>query len=394
MGNLSTKALALSGALAAVVTAVIKVEKALIDMTKEASEQASQLINLSSAINMTTTEAQKWDYVLRTVGSSLEEAQGDLSMFQERILEAASGEGEAAEMFQKLGITVIDVTTGSLRPASDVLRELIEKLSDMEDVTDRNATSSILLGGTGEKLTAIYDEQVGTLDDLIKKKEENGIVSEEELKILDRTDSALQDLSGTTDTLKKRIASQFSPAMETAMKKLEEFISKVGNALIDTGIVDSMGNILIAAASLLEPLGVLADVILPKLAPILNMIAYPLALLADTATVITGIATFDWDTIRKGLGLDRNSAQAQLHYRGQGFEYDYSTGTWYDPNVRPFDDSDYWSYSNTPTSYSPSSYSYSGGDIYNITIDAKNVREFNDVVEIMKNQRRLGRMYG
>ena len=161
-----------------------------------------------------------------------------------------------------------------------------------------------------------------------------------------------------------------------------------------TGIVDSMGNILIAAASLLEPLGVLADVILPKLAPILNMIAYPLALLADTATVITGIATFDWDTIRKGLGLDPNSAQAQLHYRGQGFEYDYSTGTWYDPNVRPFDDSDYWSYSNTPTSYSPSSYSYSGGDIYNITIDAKNVREFNDVVEIMKNQRRLGRMYG
>ena len=394
MGNLSTKALALSGALAAVVTAVIKVEKTLIDMTKEASEQASQLINLSSAINMTTTEAQKWDYVLRTVGSSLEEAQGDLSMFQERILEAASGEGEAAEMFQKLGITVIDATTGSLRPASDVLRELIEKLSDMEDVTDRNATSSILLGGTGEKLTAIYDEQVGTLDDLIKKKEENGIVSEEELKILDRTDSALQDLSGTTDTLKKRIASQFSPAMETAMKKLEEFISKVGNALIDTGIVDSMGNILIAAASLLEPLGVLADVILPKLAPILNMIAYPLALLADTATVITGIATFDWDTIRKGLGLDRNSAQAQLHYRGQGFEYDYSTGTWYDPNVRPFDDSDYWSYSNTPTSHSPSSYSYSGGDIYNITIDAKNVREFNDVVEIMKNQRRLGRMYG
>lgn len=34
------------------------------------------------------------------------------------------------------------------------------------------------------------------------------------------------------------------------------------------------------------------------------------------------------------------------------------------------------------------------GDRYYITIDAKNVREFNDVVEIMKNQRRLGRMYG
>ena len=34
----------------------------------------------------------------------------------------------------------------------------------------------------------------------------------------------------------------------------------------------------------------------------------------------------------------------------------------------------------------------SGGDIFNITIDAKNVQEFNDIVRISKSQRRMTRM--
>lgn len=34
----------------------------------------------------------------------------------------------------------------------------------------------------------------------------------------------------------------------------------------------------------------------------------------------------------------------------------------------------------------------SGGDTYNITIDAKNVKEFNDIIDIVKNQRRRTRM--
>ena len=35
-----------------------------------------------------------------------------------------------------------------------------------------------------------------------------------------------------------------------------------------------------------------------------------------------------------------------------------------------------------------------GGDIYNITIDAKSVKEFEDIIRIVQNQRRLRRMEG
>lgn len=395
MGNLSTKILAVVAAATSATAAIVKLEKALISMTKTASTQARQLINLSSAIGMTTTQAQEWDYVLQSVGSSLEEAQGDLSMFQERMLEATTGEGEAAEMFSKLGVAVSD-TTGKLRPAGDVLREVVDQLSDMTNVTDRNATSSILLGGTGERLTAIYDQQAGTLDELINKKRENGIVSEEELALLAETDTALRDLSNTSDTVKTKLASQFAPAMTNATEKLGEFISGLGEKLEQTGIVDAVGNILIASTGLLEPLGILVSTILPALKPLLDAIAPALALLADTATVITGVLTFDWDAIKRGLGIGGQSAQANLYNANRGYSFNTTTGQWYDPNVKTYDElyADYESdvlsgrYAGTFDAWRQS-----GGDTYNITIDAKNVQEFNDIVNIAKNQRRLGRMY-
>lgn len=395
MGNLSTKILAVVAAATSATAAIVKLEKALISMTKTASTQARQLINLSSAIGMTTTQAQEWDYVLQSVGSSLEEAQGDLSMFQERMLEATTGEGEAAEMFSKLGVAVSDAT-GKLRPAGDVLREVVDQLSNMTNVTDRNATSSILLGGTGERLTAIYDQQAGALDELINKKRENGIVSEEELALLAETDTALRDLSNTSDTVKTKLASQFAPAMTNATEKLGEFISGLGEKLEQTGIVDAVGNILIAATGLLEPLGILVSTILPALKPLLDAVAPALALLADTATVITGILTLSPSTIARGLGFDRQSAQANLYYGNQGYSFNTTTGQWYDPNVKTYDElyADYESdvlsgrYAGTFDAWRQS-----GGDTYNITIDAKNVQEFNDIVNIAKNQRRLGRMY-
>ena len=396
LGNLSSKVLAVVAAATSATAAIVKLEKTMINMTKTAAEQARQLINLSSAIGMNTTQAQEWDYVLSSVGSSLEEAQGDISMFQERMLEAATGEGEAAEMFAKLGVTVTDVTTGTLRPAGEVLGEVVERLTLMHDITDRNATSSILLGGTGEKLTAVYDQQVGTLDELIEKKRQNGIVSEAELEMLADTDTALRDLSDTTDTVKTKLASQFAPAMINATEKLGDFISGLGQKLEETGIVDAVGNILIAASGLLEPLGILVSSILPALKPLLDAVAPMLALLADTATVITGVLTLDWDTIKRGLGIGGQSASARLYNTNKGYSYNYSTGQWYDPNVKTYDQL-YAEYDAAVTSGGFSgtfeAWQQSGGDVYNINIDAKNVQEFNDIVDIAQNQKRLGRMY-
>ena len=208
-GFIGAASLAAAG-IGAIVAGIAKAEEALINMTIEAADSAGKIIDLSSQTNMSTESVQKWDYVLRAAGSSMEEAQGDFSSLQEKMREALDPTSESAELFKTLGVNVQNAD-GSLRDVDGVMYDVVEALSEMEDKTNRNAISSELLGGTGEKLTTIYDEQRGSLEELMAKKEENGILTDEELEKLDTLNGKMGDLQDKTDTLKTKLASEFAP---------------------------------------------------------------------------------------------------------------------------------------------------------------------------------------
>lgn len=154
LGSLNSGFLQVAAGAAAGVTAFVAVTKALTDMVGESAQAAKTLRNLSQTTGLSTESAQKWDHVLRSVGSSLESASGDLSGLQQKMSEAATGSGEAAELFAALGVSVKD-TSGALKTTDQLLPELISSLQEMEDTTQRNAIASKLLGSTGSALIPI-----------------------------------------------------------------------------------------------------------------------------------------------------------------------------------------------------------------------------------------------
>ena len=83
LGPMSGTIGAIAGAGVAAAAAIAKVEQALVDITEESAGRATSIANIAETINMSVESTQKWDYVLKTVGSSIEQAQGDLSAFQE-----------------------------------------------------------------------------------------------------------------------------------------------------------------------------------------------------------------------------------------------------------------------------------------------------------------------
>lgn len=190
MGSLSTKMTAIIGVSAAVVTAIVAIEKALIEMTLAQAEAARETETMAQVMGMTTTEYQEWDYVLKSVGYSAEQAQGDLSMLAERAMDAAEGVGEGAELFNKLGINV-EKSRGILKSQSELFTEVVDKLSKMTDETERNAIASALLNTTGERLVPILNATSGELETMRQRAHELGAVLAEE----DVT--ALSDLSKT-----------------------------------------------------------------------------------------------------------------------------------------------------------------------------------------------------
>lgn len=404
LGDVDTKTAALAGTMAAVAAAVIEIEKALINLTTERAEVATQISNIAQTINMSVEATQEWDYVLKTVGSSIEEAQGDLSAFQEKIMEANTGTGEAAEMFAKLGVNVSD-QSGKLRDTESVLLDTINALQLMADETDRNATSSTLLGGTGEKLIPIYNQSAEALQYLLDKKHDLGIMTGDEIEALKDVSEALLDYEERTNSAKDTIAAEFAPALEEFYEKAGQGIKNFGEAAEESGLVNFFGTILELATALIpafDILGSLIQILEPAfdgLSVVLGLVADGLAIVVNLASALANLIALDfggagenWNNVMSIFSGGSNSATSRAWNNAFNASGDYN-----------FDGGYTWVGENGPElAYLPQGTRIfnnqesraMGGDTFYVTIDAKNVKEFNDIVEMAKAKRRTDRQKG
>ena len=285
MLKIDTQTLVLAGSFAALAAAVAEVEKALVDLTLEQSKHATEVTNLSRTMGMTTEAYQEWDYVLKTVGSSAEAAQGDISKLAEKAQDAAKGSGEAAELFAQLGIKVKD-SQGTFKSQSELFDEVITKLSRMKDETERNAIASKLLGSTGEKIIPLLDKGAAGLEESKKMAHEFGVVmGEEALAALKDVTLAANDFNEAGEGLKNTIAVGMAPAVENLMKKGTDLFVRLQEAAEGSGILEVFGALL-DVVSALEPLfdvlfGTAEDGV-----PVLQTLALALGVLADALTIV------------------------------------------------------------------------------------------------------------
>lgn len=285
MLKIDTQTLVTIGTFAALAAAVVEVEKALVDLTLEQSKHATEVTNLSRTMGMTTEAYQEWDYVLKTVGSSAEAAQGDISMLAEKSQDAATGSGEAAELFAQLGIKVKD-SQGTFKSQSELFDEVITKLSRMKDETERNAIASKLLGSTGEKIIPLLDKGAAGLEEAKKMAHEFGVVMDEEtLAALNDVTLAVNNFDAAGEGLKNTIAKGMAPSVENLTQKGTDLFVRLQEAAEGSGILEVFGALL-DVVSALEPLfdvlfGTAEDGV-----PVLQTLALALGVLADALTIV------------------------------------------------------------------------------------------------------------
>ena len=403
LGDVNAETAALAGGAAAAAAAIVKIEQALINITTERAAVATALANIADTINMDVEATQQWDYVLQTVGSSIDEAQGDLSAFQEKIMEAKEGTGEAAEMFAKLGVSVVD-QSGALRDTESVLLDTVHALQIMADETDRNATSSILLGGTGEKLIPIYNQSAESLDYLLEKKKELGILTGDEIETLKDVSEALIDYEERVNHAKDTVAVEFAPALEAFYEMAGEGVLTLGEAAEKSGLVNFFAATLDTISALAPAMEILADLFV-AISPAVDIFAISMGAAADAISIVLNLAAalvnvLDFDFEGAGANMDniggiltgKNSATKRAWTNAFNASGDYN-----------FDGGYTWVGENGPElAYLPAGSRIfnnqesreMGGDTFYVTIDAKNVKEFNDIVEMAKAKRRTERQKG
>ena len=304
MLKIDTRMLVTIGTFAALAAAVAEVEKKLVDLTLEQSKHATEVTNLSRTMGMTTEAYQEWDYVLKTVGSSAEAAQGDISKLAEKAQDAATGSGEAAELFAQLGIKVKD-SQGTFKSQSELFDEVITKLSRMKDETERNAIASKLLGSTGEKIIPLLDKGAAGLEESKKMAHEFGVVmGEEALAALKDVTLAANNFDEAGEGLKNTIAVGMAPAVENLMKKGTDFFVRLQEAAEGSGILEVF-SALLDVVSALEPLfdvlfGTAEDGV-----PALQALALALGVVADALTIVANTIAIVIELFKQLINLAR-----------------------------------------------------------------------------------------
>ena len=452
-------ALAATGA-AALITAFVKLEKAMFSMAKEAAAAADELVTLSQKMGVSTKTLQEFQYAAELVDVDVSTLQGSLTKLTTNMVKAAEGNEATSKAFDDLHVSVTN-TDGSLRKADDVFLDLIDALGTIDNQTERDAAAMEIFGKSAQDLNPLIKQGSQALKDLALEANATGYVLDDiSLNKLTAMDDALVKLDKTQESFRKRMAAEFAPYVTEAIEKVTQAFQLLGDAVVDSGAAQAVGMILDSVLKILDPLDQLNNGKLPTLQAALNGIAQLCAVISDSINVIVyglgtiknaaffnfGDASKYLEGFKTSLGLygtnnyqtvlqtqrraaanreaaaarSANSSLQSSYTPGAGdwnsLEYNTLAPEYYDALIGSMSDEDIlrknWGYNAGGTSRWRGGWSWVGengpelaylpagsqvksasesrgvgGDTFYITIDAKSVKEFNDVVRLAQTAR-------
>lgn len=446
LGSVSATTVAAASAVAAYIAILVKLEKAFVDVTIEAAAAADEMLTMSSISGMSVETLQEMQYAAEFVDVSVDRLNDGFKDLTSAMKSANTGSEDAQKAFAQLGVNITD-SNGKLRNAKDVFFETIDALGQLEAGTQRDALAMTIFSESARELNPLIDAGSGKLRQLAQQAHDTGyVLSEDAVKSLGKVDDALKELNNTQEGLKNQLAAEFAPTTEKALNTINDAVLEIGNAFIDSGVVDSFADMLESSLGIIDPLTTLAKIVLPWVNEGLSETADMVALIADTADVIIGLLTFNFDKAKTALGWNPNeysNTQRRIATR-KGYKYDRETGSYYDPDQLTQSQIDrayqqalqdgsavgmtydlwleqykrkYWGSNASGTDnwrggwtrigengpenvYLPQGAAVdtaqesrdSGNNYYYITIDAKSVQEFEDIVRIAQEQRWKSRM--
>ena len=175
---------------AGLLAALGEVAEKLKEVGDAAAAEASELTDLSTKTGASTSELEALHYVcglLDVDTGSLDKAMEGLN---KKMLEAKDKSGEARDMFDRMGVAVVD-QEGKMRSTADVFLDVIDGLKQYEYGAERTAAAEKLMGGSANDLTSLLAESGERVRGYMKEARDNlGLMTDDMIAELDRQEKA------------------------------------------------------------------------------------------------------------------------------------------------------------------------------------------------------------
>lgn len=380
---------------AAAVTVVGGLVGALAKSTMDMSKTADDLLTLSTQTSLTTDQLQEFEYASELVDVSTDTLRGSLVKLTNNMQTAATGTGSAAEAFKKLHVKVSD-SSGKLKDNYEVFLKTIDALGKVKNETERDALAMDIFGRSATDLNPLIEAGSGRLKELAEQAHEVGyVVDNETLQSFGELDDAMQKLDKQGDAVKRSFAEALLPVITVFAEALNAIPTPVLTAVISITSIATVVLLVVKAIKELQgPAGTVKSMIGsvmsymdPLYKKIMLIVAGITALVAVIAVLIgkgneinsamSGISSATTGTMRAANSKVPHYATGTRSARG-GLAVVGENG----PELVALRGRERI-YNSSQTRGMLGGYAINIGSI---TIDAKNVKEFNDIVSIAKNE--------
>lgn len=396
------------------------------EFTVETARAADEILTLSSTTGIGTDALQEFEYASELLDVSSDTMQQTMTKMIRTMSDAQRGSETAAEAYSKLKVRVTE-SNGKLRDANVVYYEVIDKLGKIANETERDAISMQIFGRSARDLNPLIEAGSDKLAEYAREAHELGYVMDEEtLNSFGQMEDAMQRFNKQQDAVSRSLAEALLPimtelyeiinaiptpvlttivvvgAMVAVLGLLAKTISTVATAnklraaanliLSGTNTALSASNTAVATTNTaVATSSTMLGVSMKQMLPIILIIVGALALLAIVLALVRGNSektNSELNKMKGTMGQMGNMNIQSPNYSGMNYSNmpGYASGTSYHnggfARVGEAGPETVWMPQGSkvwPNGESP------GGDTFYITIDANNVREFNDIIEIAQN---------
>lgn len=371
---------------------------ALVKAAKDTAEWADKLQTTADQTNITVEELQRLQYAAEFIDVDVETLTNSMEKMIRSMSQAQDGSGQAADAFKKLGIRVTD-SYGHLRDQQEVFYETIDALGKVKNETERDAMAMEVFGKSARELNPLIKQGSQRLKELGDEAEALGqVFSSEEIAKAGDLQNAIDGLTKQGEALKKSLALSVIPILTGLFEAISKIPVPVLQTLVVLGtVVATIITVVKAIKSMTETASTIKNFFstfdlstLKTTAIILGVVAALIAL-AAIISILAGKGQEVQNTMVKVKDMTTSVADVVSNAQNR-----VNTTSRNASGTRNFSGGRTWVGEEGPelvtlprgTKIEPTRESNKVEyNTFNITIDAKNVSDFNKVVELARNQR-------
>jgi hypothetical protein len=212
---------------------------ALVSGVQRFAEQLDVFDDLSAQTKIATEDLQLYGYAAKTSGSSQEEMNAALSLFQKSLGRTTEGTGAQTDALKKLGIQSKD-SAGNARNLNDILPEVFAGFGGLKSEAEKAEVATALFGLAGVKLIPTLDQGAEGLAKMRAEFESfGGPVSDETIRAAGEFRDNIARLDTAFFKLKGQLASSVFPALSKTVETVAKGVAAIGEWTKSTTLAES-----------------------------------------------------------------------------------------------------------------------------------------------------------